>query len=218
MEMSDDAMQLLQRYRWPGNVRELQNVVEQAMWFADREMIDVGHLPPAVRTRRRNAAAAARAPPADRRRALRRAGVGRLLVLGAHPPDLPVARHHAPRHPRAGRPRAAHDARQLPRAAAAVRDPDRGLQALPQLPDGARLQGRLPLVPPGHARAGAARRACCCRRSAAPAAEPTEAKLPSRLPHKPRFNNTSSPVFTVLFLYVRTPKLRPAPGTSQPIS
>jgi transcriptional regulator with PAS, ATPase and Fis domain len=48
-QISDDAMQILQRYRWPGNIRELQNVIEQAMWFADREMIDVGHLPPTVR-------------------------------------------------------------------------------------------------------------------------------------------------------------------------
>ena len=43
-------MQVLQRYRWPGNVRELQNVVEQAIWFAERDMIDVGHLPRAVRS------------------------------------------------------------------------------------------------------------------------------------------------------------------------
>jgi DNA-binding NtrC family response regulator len=50
MEVSDDAMLLLQRYRWPGNIRELQNVMEQAMWFADREMIDVGHLPLSLRT------------------------------------------------------------------------------------------------------------------------------------------------------------------------
>ena len=50
VEVSEDAMQLLQRYRWPGNIRELQNVIEQAMWFADREMIDVGHLPPTLRT------------------------------------------------------------------------------------------------------------------------------------------------------------------------
>ena len=34
VEVSEDAMQLLQRYRWPGNIRELQNVIEQAMWFA----------------------------------------------------------------------------------------------------------------------------------------------------------------------------------------
>ena len=50
VEISEAAMQLLQRYRWPGNIRELQNVVEQALWFADREIIDVGHLPPTVRT------------------------------------------------------------------------------------------------------------------------------------------------------------------------
>src|SRR6478672_1311913 len=48
--ISDEAMQVLQRYRWPGNVRELQNVVEQALWFAERDMIDVGHLPRGVRT------------------------------------------------------------------------------------------------------------------------------------------------------------------------
>jgi len=47
--ISDEAMQILQRYRWPGNVRELQNVVEQAIWFAERDMIDVGHLPRGLR-------------------------------------------------------------------------------------------------------------------------------------------------------------------------
>jgi transcriptional regulator with PAS, ATPase and Fis domain len=50
VQVSEDAMQLLQRYRWPGNIRELQNVIEQAMWFAEREMIDVGHLPPTLRS------------------------------------------------------------------------------------------------------------------------------------------------------------------------
>jgi transcriptional regulator with PAS, ATPase and Fis domain len=49
MEVSDAAMQVLHRYRWPGNVRKLQNVIEQAMWSADREIIDVGHLPVTVR-------------------------------------------------------------------------------------------------------------------------------------------------------------------------
>jgi DNA-binding NtrC family response regulator len=49
MQMSDAAMEVLQRYRWPGNVRELQNIVEQAIWFADRAIIDVGHLPASVR-------------------------------------------------------------------------------------------------------------------------------------------------------------------------
>lgn len=50
VQMSDAAMEVLQRYRWPGNVRELQNIVEQAIWFADRAIIDVGHLPASVRT------------------------------------------------------------------------------------------------------------------------------------------------------------------------
>ena len=41
---------MLQRYRWPGNVRELQNVVEQAIWFAEGGVIELDHLPRAVRT------------------------------------------------------------------------------------------------------------------------------------------------------------------------
>jgi DNA-binding NtrC family response regulator len=50
VRLSDEAMQVLQRYRWPGNVRELQNVVEQAMWFAEGGVIEVDHLPRVVRT------------------------------------------------------------------------------------------------------------------------------------------------------------------------
>jgi DNA-binding NtrC family response regulator len=48
--ISDEAMESLKRYRWPGNVRELQNAVEQAIWAADREFIDIGHIPSIVRT------------------------------------------------------------------------------------------------------------------------------------------------------------------------
>jgi transcriptional regulator with PAS, ATPase and Fis domain len=50
LTISQEAMEVLNRYRWPGNVRELQNVIEQALWLADRDMIDVGHLPRSVRT------------------------------------------------------------------------------------------------------------------------------------------------------------------------
>src|SRR3954454_1795581 len=50
VQISEAAMEVLRRYRWPGNVRELQNIVEQAIWFADRDIIDVGHLPATVRT------------------------------------------------------------------------------------------------------------------------------------------------------------------------
>jgi transcriptional regulator with PAS, ATPase and Fis domain len=49
MSLTPHAMQVLVRYRWPGNVRELQNVVEQAAWLSPSELIDVEHLPPAVR-------------------------------------------------------------------------------------------------------------------------------------------------------------------------
>jgi DNA-binding NtrC family response regulator len=50
LRVTDDAMQTLLRYRWPGNVRELQNVVEQALWSADHDFIDVPHLPDSVRS------------------------------------------------------------------------------------------------------------------------------------------------------------------------
>ena len=50
LRITDDAMQTLLRYRWPGNVRELQNVVEQALWSADHDFIDIPHLPDSVRS------------------------------------------------------------------------------------------------------------------------------------------------------------------------
>ena len=46
---TDEAMQVLARYRWPGNVRELQNVVEQATWLAHGETVDVAQLPESLR-------------------------------------------------------------------------------------------------------------------------------------------------------------------------
>ena len=46
---TEEAMLCLRRHRWPGNVRELQNVVEQAMWLAHGDVVDVPQLPEAVR-------------------------------------------------------------------------------------------------------------------------------------------------------------------------
>jgi transcriptional regulator with PAS, ATPase and Fis domain len=50
--LSDDAWQLLCRYRWPGNVRELQNVVEQMTWLTSTpgEPIGVEHVPAIVKS------------------------------------------------------------------------------------------------------------------------------------------------------------------------
>ena len=47
--ITDAARQTLMRYRWPGNVRELQNVIEQAVWLAENDTIDVPMLPEMVR-------------------------------------------------------------------------------------------------------------------------------------------------------------------------
>ena len=43
--VADDALGRLMAYGWPGNVRELENVIEQALVFADGAAIGVGALP-----------------------------------------------------------------------------------------------------------------------------------------------------------------------------
>jgi transcriptional regulator with PAS, ATPase and Fis domain len=48
--LTEEAMQLLVRYRWPGNVRELHNIVEQMVWLADSNRVDASRLPAAIRT------------------------------------------------------------------------------------------------------------------------------------------------------------------------
>jgi transcriptional regulator with PAS, ATPase and Fis domain len=50
VSFSDEAMQLLVRHRWPGNVRELHNIVEQMVWLADDELVEVDRLPASIRT------------------------------------------------------------------------------------------------------------------------------------------------------------------------
>jgi two-component system, NtrC family, response regulator HydG len=47
--LSDAALARLCTYNWPGNVRELENVIEQALVFAEGDKIDLGSLPGAVR-------------------------------------------------------------------------------------------------------------------------------------------------------------------------
>ena len=48
-KITDSALARLGAYAWPGNVRELENVIEQALVFAEGDAIDVGSLPAVVR-------------------------------------------------------------------------------------------------------------------------------------------------------------------------
>jgi transcriptional regulator with PAS, ATPase and Fis domain len=48
IQVTSAAMKCLLQYDWPGNVRELENCVERAVALGDREIIDVGDLPPAL--------------------------------------------------------------------------------------------------------------------------------------------------------------------------
>jgi DNA-binding NtrC family response regulator len=44
-EVSPDGMKLIMNYSWPGNIRELKNAIERAMILADKDRIEVAHLP-----------------------------------------------------------------------------------------------------------------------------------------------------------------------------
>src|SRR5574342_535661 len=47
--IAPEALELLRRHRWPGNVRELENVVEQALVFAEGERVRPEDLPDGLR-------------------------------------------------------------------------------------------------------------------------------------------------------------------------
>ena len=49
LQVTPAAMKSLLHYEWPGNVRELENCVARAVTLGDRNIIDVGDLPPAIR-------------------------------------------------------------------------------------------------------------------------------------------------------------------------
>jgi len=44
VNISEQALAILQRYDWPGNIRELENIIQRAVIMSDRS-IDVEHLP-----------------------------------------------------------------------------------------------------------------------------------------------------------------------------
>lgn len=45
LQLTNDALDLLQSYSWPGNVRELENTLEMAVILADEGKIDLAQLP-----------------------------------------------------------------------------------------------------------------------------------------------------------------------------
>jgi len=47
--IAPEALAMLERHRWPGNVRELENVIEQALVFADGEVVGPADLPEGLR-------------------------------------------------------------------------------------------------------------------------------------------------------------------------
>jgi transcriptional regulator with PAS, ATPase and Fis domain len=51
IELSNDALLALRRYRWPGNVRELENALERAANLSEQSVIEVQHLPESIRGR-----------------------------------------------------------------------------------------------------------------------------------------------------------------------
>jgi DNA-binding NtrC family response regulator len=43
--VSQETMRALEQYPWPGNIRELRNVIERATILADRDFVELKHLP-----------------------------------------------------------------------------------------------------------------------------------------------------------------------------
>ena len=50
LELTPEALDLMEQYDWPGNVRELENIIERAVVLATGTRIDVDLIPDAVRT------------------------------------------------------------------------------------------------------------------------------------------------------------------------
>ncbi len=53
LELTGEALDLLQEYDWPGNVRELENVIERAVVLSTGAKIDAGLVPDHVRSSKR---------------------------------------------------------------------------------------------------------------------------------------------------------------------
>ena len=63
LDLSPEAIRLLEAYRWPGNVRELENVIERAVVFATGDSVGVDLIPEAIRTTQAPSAPEFEIPP-----------------------------------------------------------------------------------------------------------------------------------------------------------
>ncbi len=81
-DFAPEALDLLRRHRWPGNVRELENVVEQALVFADGELVRPEDLPEGLR--RPQPAAMLPVPAGDRSLTEILEDLEKQLILGAY--------------------------------------------------------------------------------------------------------------------------------------
>ena len=52
LAITDEAMEILERYSWPGNIRELENVIEQAVLISKSKYIEPADLPLTVQNHR----------------------------------------------------------------------------------------------------------------------------------------------------------------------
>ncbi len=77
-----EALDLLRRHSWPGNVRELENVVEQALVFAEGELVTAAELPQTVR--RAPAPAGLTMPSGERSLTETLEDIERQLILAAY--------------------------------------------------------------------------------------------------------------------------------------
>jgi DNA-binding NtrC family response regulator len=79
--LTPEALQCLLDYDWPGNVRELENCIARAVALGDHRTIDVGDLPPAIRSARPSAASVPEtaAPGSDHLEDMERATILRVF-------------------------------------------------------------------------------------------------------------------------------------------
>ena len=138
--ISPDAMKSLVAYSWPGNVRELENLIERIVVTIQHSTIEPADLPSEVAGAGAGGASAPQgAPPHRGRRSVRtaRGEAGIVLVDGVS--ALHGPRDHAKQRSRDRSTRSRGSERELQDRRPAVQPRAAGIQALPQLPQEARL-------------------------------------------------------------------------------